>query len=795
MLKNHLISIIRSLKKNKGYTLINVSGLAVGFAAAILIAIYVNQELTYDKHHKDYDRIFRLSARSFAFSSMAHLNHLSENMAGVESWVALGGTTTATVKYDNRSWVEKDVYYASGDFFEVFEQDFLVGDGASALEAPNSVVITASIAGKIFGGENPVGKTVELSTLLGDGNYVINGVVNDPPKNSHLSYSILARRPDSYLNNMLNNFNMTTDYCYFKLSQPRNQDLLQSEADEIFLKQMHESWGQDRSFEEFSNDNKNSTPWILNVADVHLESNLRFESSSPGNKEYIKIFIGIAVFIIVLAAINYVNLATAQASKRAKEVGIRKVLGSVKRSMIARFLTESFLMTTVAVIVGLGLAEASLQLMTAAGFSNFNVNVYDYPSLISLILLIGMVTGVLAGIYPAFYLTSFKPAAVLKGDYKVGDKSKLFRGSLVVFQFVVSFSLAIFSIFVYQQLQFGLHKDLGFDKENVIVVDNSKSQLGNDVQNFKNNLLNEPLVSGVSASNYSLINQLAFTAVSGLDGDDSFVRANYKYVDETFVSTMGFRLIDGRDFDPKFEADSAAIIVNEAFAKSLGGDAVGKRLNANFNGTNVVIVGVVEDFHYKNMSEAIGPTIFFNRGENVFAAQINIRLSDQNLAAALSAVKAQWAELSNEPFEYFFFDQGFDKLFEADLRMSKIIGIFTGLSLFVALLGLVGLISYKLDQRVKEIGIRKVLGAGVTQIVNIFSAEMIRLIVIALFITVPIGFYVSNQWLSAFAYHIDITFTPFLTIALGGVAITLIIVVLRTFRTAKMNPVTSLRDQ
>ena len=381
---------------------------------------------------------------------------------------------------------------------------------------------------------------------------------------------------------------------------------------------------------------------------------------------------------------------------------------------------------------------------------------------------------------------------MLKGDYRAGGKSKTFRNSLVVFQFVVSLSLAIFSVFVYQQLNYGLSKDLGFTKESVVVVDDSKSQLGDNVEAFKNELLQIPSIAGVSSNRFSMIGSLSLAGLSEIGGESTFHRVQYKLTDAEFVPTMNMSIVDGRNFDEEIDDDRSKLIVNESFAKILGEGLYDKKFNAGFLGENLKIVGVVKDFHSADFNQAIGPTVFIKRSQG---NQMNIKLTGTDIDKNIGQIEQVYAQFTDEPLDYYFFDQKFNQLFNSEKRMSQIITIFTGLSLFVALLGLIGLISYKLDQRIKEIGIRKVLGASVAQILSIFSMEMTRLIIIALIITVPIGFYAANMWLDGFAYHVNITAIPFVLTAIGGLGITILIVSLRTLKTASMNPIKSLRDQ
>jgi putative ABC transport system permease protein len=795
MLKNHLKSIFRSLIKSKGYSAINIAGLAIGFAAAILISIYVRQELTFDKHYKDYESTYRLSNRAFALSSIAHLDHLKNNASGLKAWVNIMPNPSATLKHEGESFVEKDFFYATSDYLAVFDHPFVLGNPQTAMDEANSLILTESMVNKMFKSENPIGQLVTISTQLSEEVFQVTGVIRDLPLNTSLNFKAIARVPKEFEERIKTNFSFTTGYSYFKMETALETALVQETSDQVFGLQRYEESSKDQSLASYIEEKRKSLPLVMRLDEIHLNSNARFEVSPPGNKQYLMIFLGIALFIIILAGINYVNLATAQASKRAKEVGIRKVLGSYRSHLITRFLTESFVLVMLSVLIGLGLAEGALQLMSAAGFSNFDVNVYDYPNLIGLILLVAVTTGLLAGVYPAFFLTNFKPAAVLKGNYVVGEKSKFFRSGLVVFQFVVSLTLAVFSVFVYQQLNYGLTKELGFNKEGVLVIDNSISQLGDEdenVQAFKNELLKLPSISNVSSNHYSMIGTLPLLQIVEKEGEKTPHYIQYKFTDSEFVPTMNFKMADGRNFDDELDDDRTAIIVNETFAKILGEDLYDKRFDARFNGENVKIVGIVEDFHYANFTEAIGPTVFFKRE---YPSQFNVRLSGQDLNQTIDQIETAYAKFTDEPLSHYFFDQKFDQLFDSEKRMSKIITIFTGLSMFVALLGLIGLISYKLDQRIKEIGIRKVLGANIGQILQLFSTEMIRLIAVALLIMIPLGFYATNSWLDGFAYHINITAMPFLMTAIFGLVITLAVVSLRTFKTASMNPIEALKDQ
>ncbi len=792
MFKNHLISIIRSLKRNKVYAAINISGLAIGFASALLIGIYVNHEFTYDEHFSDHDRIYRLSARSFALSSIAHLDYLSENVAGIEAKVMVQPLKSATLKYEDKGFIEESFFFSTKEYFKVFDHKFVYGEPETAFDAPNAIILTASMSEKIFGNRNPIGETVALTTSENPDSYVVTGVIQDLPPNSSLMFNGLARISEAFVETNRDNFNMTIGYSYFKSESAIDQMVMQDRSDEVFAKRRFDLGVSETDFEKFAEANKKNQPLVLKLSNVHLESNLPFEASSPGNREYLLIFIGIALFIIILAAINYVNLATAEASKRAKEVGVRKVLGTTRKELISRFLGESFLLTFGASLIALGLAEGGLQLVAGSGFTSFDVDVFDYPNLIVLILLVASFTGLLAGIYPAFYLTSFNPSAVLKGNYSIGAGSKAFRNGLVIFQFVVSLSLAIFSVFAFQQLNYGLNKDPGFIKEGVIVVDNIKSQLGNQTQAFKNEVLQLPFVQEISFNRFSMINNLALLGITEIGGEGNFHRIQYKLADASFVPTMGMSVVDGRNFDEELDQNTPSILVNETFAKLLGDGLYDKRFNAGFRGENVRIVGVIKDFHSANLNEAIGPLAIFNIEADI---QFNIKLQGARSTDVLNQIERVYGRFTDEPFDYYFFDQKFNELFNSEKRMSQIVTTFTGLSLFVAVLGLVGLISYKLDQRIKEIGIRKVLGASVSQILSLLSKEVIMLITVALVISIPLSYYAVSTWMSDFAYHIDLSVFPFAGVAIAAIISILAIVIIRSYHTASANPINALRNE
>lgn len=790
MIRNQLLSFLRNLKRNKGYAAINISGLAVGFAAAFLISVYVFQEYSYDQHHTEHEKIYRLSAPNFAFSSIAHLTLLEQSTSGIESWVSVMPTPSGTLTVGEDGFLEDNTYYVSEDYFKVFPQDLVFGTSRSAFSNPSSIVITESVSRKIFGSENPVGLQVKLSSQGPPENYTITGVMADPPANSYLKYDILARVKTEFELDPTN-FGYTVAHCFFRTETPLNLAQFQNQSDEIFTRKSYESANSNQNFEEYLEATKSYRPRVMNIADVHLSKSLLFEASPAGKPLYLKIFIGIALFIIVLAGINYVNLATAQASKRAKEIGIRKVLGSIRFHLVSGFLAESLLLSLLSFTVGMLLSALLLEAMASIGFKAFEVGLLDFPQVLMAIGVISILTGIGAGVYPAFYLSAFTPTLVLKGNHKSTKAKSLSRNFLVIFQFTVSLTLAIFSIFIYQQLNYGIDKDLGFQKEQVLVLDNSKDQLGESEQAFKNEILNLSVVADASFSRYSMVDRLSLTGLQGIENKEQYIRTYYKFVDDRFIPTMGFELLEGRNFNAEFEDEINSILINERMKEEIGGEVVGTVFNGAHLGERVRIIGVVKDFHFQDMSKEIEPAAFFFRPQG---NQLSIRVSSAD-TQAVSDIEKVWSEFTTEPFDFYFFDQRFNELFKSEKTLSQIIAIFTSLSIFIAFLGFAGLISFQLDRRMKEIGIRKVLGATVQQILGMFSKEFGRLVLVSFLIGAPLAWFATSKWLDSFAYRVNLGVLPFLLAGIGGALLVFAIVVIRARGRANTNPVETLRSE
>lgn len=791
MLKNHLLSILRNLKRNKAYAAINIMGLAIGFAAATLIAVYVRSEFTFDKHYPQHERIFRLSANNFALSSVAHLNQLKNNIAAIEEVVNVMPNPSTSLKTESgKSLAVKDYYYVTEGYSQIFKHEFVLGNEETALASPNGLILTETLARNLYGSQNPIGQTLHVNSQISKDEFQVTGVIKDLPSNTSLRFSAIGRLPKTFLDQIEDSYSYTTGYSYFKTTVQLTHEQIKAAVEEAMIPVDFERYGSGKTMDQFKTEYKSGL-MVLPLAEIHLNSNTQFEASEPGNAQYLYVFLFIAAFVIILAAINYVNLSTAQASKRAKEIGVRKVLGSFRNQLISRFVLESVFIALVSVVIGFGLAEAALQLLNSSGFAHFESNVFQYTKLVVLISAIAVLTGLAAGIYPAFYLTKFKPSAVLKGDYNAGSKSQFFRNGLVVFQFAVSLSLAIFSVFISQQLHFSLKKELGFDKTNVLLIDNTKFQIGDNDEAFRTELMSKPGIVNVGYSHYELTN-LPLTGFTELNVDNpEYTRIQYKYTDPQYAQVMGFELVEGRFLNEELDGDRTSMLVNETLAKNLGGNVIGRRFDANFNGKDVEIVGVIKDFHYEDFRKAIGPVAFFGRP---YPSLISVKF-EGSLQEAVAASQSAYAGFTSEPFDYKLFEQSFDQLFDKERQLGQVINLFTGLAVFVAILGLIGLISYTLDQRIKEIGIRKVLGASVQQILGMLSREMLWLTGVAFLISIPLSYYAVSSWMAEFAYHIPIGMLPFVLVGVAAMLTILVIVSGRSAKAAMSNPVKALRTE
>lgn len=797
MLRNHVITSLRRFWKNKTYTSFNILGLAVGFTCVLYIGLYIHSESTYDQFHPQHERIFRLSHWSFALTTPALMEHLAQNSSQVESYAMLLNSGNFIVGNGKERISNSNSFYTTAGFFEVFQHKVYSGSLQSFRDNANAVVITKSAATNFFGQPDVAGRELIIYGDSGETPYLIAAVVDDIPSNTHIKFDIIARIPQTMYDQGRESLANTIYHGYLKTREGAGLTSIREEADRIFS-QLYLDIGAFPDFssaEELMASGEFTPPLLLPVADIHLESHLRFDLEPSANKQYLMVFGFTAIFVLLLASINFINLTTAQSVKRAKEVGIKKTLGSSRKLLIAQFLSESFLLCLLAATLAIGTVELTYKLITQAIGVHLTTTVMYSPLSIVAILAVVLLTALISGIYPAFYLTTFRPARVLKGKLVSGDDSSFFRNSLVTFQFAISIGLGVFVFIVQDQLTFGLQTDPGFQKENLVVVDNSSDQLQDNTETFQAKIAQDSRFISSGYFAYDLF-EMATIWVNTLDATDpeDGQPVYYQRTDSDYLSTLGLELVEGRFFDSNRAGDSLSIIINETAVTKLGlVDPVGKEVAVGGGWYNVRIVGVFKDIHHRSFEEKIPPTLFMHDPD--WPDKLLVRISAGQTAAKIERLEEIWKEHTLQPFDYEFVDVEFAKLFQKEQQLSKIISMFTGLSIFVACLGLLGLAGFTAEQKTKEIGIRKVLGASVFQILRLFSSRFGLLLLLAACIAFPLTTYLVDMWLNSFAYRVEVSFRPYLLVSMVAIVVIGVTVSYHMLKSALANPVRALKEE
>jgi putative ABC transport system permease protein len=680
----------------------------------------------------------------------------------------------------------------------VFTLPLIQGDAAAALQQPNTVVITKALAKKYFGKEDPMGKVISFK----DGSHApckVTGVIEAVPANAHFHFELfasMASLPEAKEASwMSSNF-----YTYLVLKEGYDYKKLEAKLPSVVDKyigpQMQEAMH--TSLADFRKQGNDLGFHLQPLTDIHLHSDFQGDLSAPGDIKYVYIFSTIALFMLLIACINFMNLSTAGASKRSREVGIRKVLGSMKMELVRQFLMESVVIASIALIVSIGLIWLALPLFNQLTDQQLAIDFTTHPLLIPGLLLFVLITGILAGSYPAFYLSSFKPVAVLKGRFVSGKGSIGLRSGLVVFQFFISILLIVGTTVVYKQLAYIQHKELGYNKDEVMIVSNTW-MLGQQQQAFRQQVAGDLRVATVSSSWYLPAGESGNNNffVSPASEPGRMIKSLRYEVDENYMTVLGLQLKSGRNFSAQYSTDSTAVIINETAANALGyqQDAVGQLITRENKGSreSFHVIGVVKDFHFRSLHEKISPLLMtLGSGEG----NLIVKLTSKDIAGLTATLKKQWAAYGPEdPLTYSFLDERYNNTYKAEQKIGTILGIFAGLTIFVACLGLFGLAKFTAAQRTKEIGIRKVLGASVTQVSAMLSKEFVKLVLIACVIAFPLAWYAMDKWLQDFAYRIHINWYVFLIAALIALAVALITVSLQAVKAAIANPVRSLRNE
>ncbi|QMW06656.1 ABC transporter permease [Spirosoma foliorum] len=810
MLRNYLKIAWRNLVLHKAFTTINIVGLAVGLATCLLIVLFVTHELSYDRYHANADRLFRANIHgqvggkdiNTAPVSVPLGPTLLRDYPEVEAVTRFDQEGTFIVKHNNDSFKEEHVVFVDSNFFNVFSIPLLKGRGTgSSLKAvltePNTLILSETIAKKYFGEQDPIGQTLTLGTR---GTYRVTGVCQDVPSNTHFHYDIFGSFSST---ESRNTWLSSGCYTYVVLRPGYSIASLQAKMPSMVAQHIGSEIQQlfGISLAEFTKKGDQFGFGFQPVTDIHLHSDLEGEIEPNSDVKYIYIFSIIAVFVLLIACINFMNLSTAGSAGRAKEVGIRKVLGSIKQQLIWQFLSESILVTFMALLVALGIVALALPSFNQLSGKQFEFTALLKGMMLPGVLLASLMIGLLAGSYPAFFLSAFKPVSVLKGQIRAGFRSGWLRNTLVTTQFVVSIGMIIGTMVVYRQLHFIQNKKVGFDKDQVLVLHDSYS-LGAKGKAFRDELAKLAQVVDVTQAGY-----LPAGASNG--GNDGFqpegasaqsaiYREKTYYIDENYLPTLGIGLAQGRNFSKAFPSDSVAILINEAAAKRFGWkNPVGHRLWTIGNGSPesrrlYTIVGVVKDFHFESMHQRIAPLVMFYGADNY---QLALRIRTTDMPGLLKTLEQKWKAQSDTPFAYSFLNERFNRIYQSEQRVGQLFGIFAGLTVIISCLGLFGLAMFTAQQRTKEIGVRKVLGASVGSVVALLSKDFLKLVLVAIVIATPIAWYAMSQWLQDFAYKIDIEWWVFVLAAFIAIAIALITVSFQSIKAALTNPITSLRSE
>lgn len=807
MIRNYFKIAFRSLWRNKGFSVINILGLAIGIATCLIIMLFVNNELSYDRFNKKADRMVRVYFEGdFQGEKMKEstvmppvAQTMKADFPEVEEATRIRDYGIPKLVYGNKLFNEDALAFVDSNFFQVFTLPLLQGDAHTALVEPNTVVITKAVALKYFGNEDAMGKIISFK----DGRnppLKVTGVIEKVPVNSHFHFDLFASMA-SYSDSRNPTWMYSDFYTYLVLPEGYDYKKLEAKLPNLVEKyiapQMLKAMG--ITLAEFRKKGSVLTFHLQPLTDIHLHSDFASDLSRPGDIRYVYIFSAIALFMLLIACINFMNLSTAAASKRAREVGIRKVLGSGKSELIQQFLLETIVITAIALVLALVLIYLALPVFNNLATQNLTLSFSENPLLIPVLLLLVLVVGFLAGSYPAFYLSSFKPVEVLKSKLKSGRKSIGLRSGLVVFQFFISILLIVCTLVVYNQLFYIQHKKLGYDKEKVLILQDTW-MLGKNVEAFRQLVKNDPRVVSVSSSGYvpaGRSNNNNFFVSPGENYTQIIKTLRYD-VDENYISTLGIQLLEGRNFSQQFGTDSNSVILNEAAANEFGWrqGAVGKTISRTNEGRKEIysVIGVIKDFHFRSLHERISPLVMAYSPDQ---GNLIVKLrSNTDIPELTALLKKRWTEAgSDEPLSYSFLDERYNNTYKAEQKMGLILGIFAGLTIFVACLGLFGLAKFTAAQRTKEIGIRKVLGASVAQVTGMLSKEFLVLVLVSCILAFPVAWWAMNKWLQDFAYRAAISWWIF---ALAGIVIVLIAeftVSFQAIKAALANPVKSLRTE
>ncbi len=795
MVKNLLKIAIRNILKEKTYSLINILGLSIGITGSVFLGLYIIDELSYDKYHQNASNIYRIVSHikepdnefTWAVAQIPLADELKSNYADVIDVVRFYGMGRLLFKNEDKQFYEEDVYLADSTVMDVFTYQFLAGDPETALDNPNSIILTKSLAIKYFGEDKPLDET--LQNQRGD-EYQVTAVIEDIPTNSHFHFdALISKSSNPDYRGSWGNFGVFT---YIHL--PEGYDL--SKMNENFEKVL-----EDHVNPIFASMGITVNYVMQRITDIHLHSKIQDEAESNGDISYIYIFSVVAFFMLIIASINYMNLATARSVKRAKEVGIRKVMGSQRNQLIYQFISESLILSIIALVVSIGLIYLLLP-----QFNQVSGKVIPFSYLFQPEILIGLISvvvfvGIVAGSYPAFYLSGFKPVDVLSGKTPAKGGNSGLRKVLVVFQFSISVFMLISTMVVYDQLQYLQEKDLGFNKDHIVRMELASREIREKSEVIRNKFLEIPSIINVASASDSPGSNVGklIVRVDLNDGTTDERGVDLFSADYDFIETLGMTIVEGRNFSRDILSDtSGACLVNESMVKRMSWDEpLGKRFYFGDGDNERIfkVVGVVKDYHQNSLYSEIEPLMILHRENRYY---MYVKIDGTNIPQTMASLENAWKDLNQGlPFEYQFLDQDFDSQYDADRKRGTLFTAFSTLTIVIACLGLLGLASFTTEQRTKEIGIRKVVGANLQSIIYLVSKEFLVLILIAIVLAFPAAYYFMDNWLQSFSYKININneVLTFLLSSLLAIVITLSTVGFHTIRAAISNPVNALRNE
>ncbi len=800
MLLSFLRITIRNFWRYKLFSIINITGLTIGLACSILIFLYVRDELSYDKFHDNYENIYRIKVKALIQGNESEFTHTGAAVGGifvdgipevVKATRMLHATAngTVTVKVNDNMYVENNVFYADRNFFDIFTFDMLSGDPKSALIDPGSVVITEAQAKKYFSNKDPLNQTIRINSK----EYKVTGVTQNCPSNSHFHYDLLISYSSHWVSKQTTWINNDFTYTYLVLKDNTPETVFIEKSTPIIHEhlapEIEKAFGV--TLEKMLSSGNKYMMHLQPISDIHLKSHTESEIEVNSSEIYVYFFSVIAIFILVLAGINFTNLSTARSTIRAKEVGIRKVIGSSRKKLIVQFLFESVIYSLFSLILAMIIVEFILPYLNNLTFKNIHIEYAKNPEIVIALFLLALILGICSGLYSALYLSSIKILKVIQGQLLSFGKSNVLRNGLVIFQFTIATILFISTLIIRSQLNYIQTKDLGYNKENIIVIERTW-KLRENQQAFKNEL-----------SAYSDISSISFTETvpgRGFNGyflpvsEDKGGMLNPRVigVEPDFINTYQVKMAHGRFFSDQYSGDTLGAVINESLQKELGyKEPIGKQFRQN--NQLYTIIGVVKNFSFSTLHKNVGSLLMLNAKWR-YTAYCSVRINDKNLPKIVNYMQDTWAKfVPDSPMEYYFLDDDFVNLHKEEFVTGKLFAYFSILAIFIACLGLFGLSTFVAEKKRKEIGIRKVNGATTSNIISLLIRNFSLLIVLANMIAWPIGYFLMQKWLQKFAYHVDIKIGSFIMATLLALTIAWITVMYQAIKTARQNPVDSLR--